>query len=226
MDLFDLNPNENKELSNRAAMAARQLTDVRSVLAKVNPGSDMFARLDDRIERLQAAARTGSGLATVTIPSPAKILSIRDRLMNSAARISDAVASETKNLKKVTEKGNLQRPFQTIWSLPGVLRACHHDSDSEALDLAIQHLPEINHRLVRLANAERERLVLRGAVDTRLVHPELAAIKRLADVVNGYARDLRADALADEHDNDALRTHRIVRFEQALKNATSVADFS
>jgi hypothetical protein len=226
MDLFDLNPAEHSTLAQRAAAAALELSEVRRKLATVNPGSDMFARLDDRIERLREAAETGTGLAAVSIPSKDKIQSLSLALSGAGRAVSTGLAREKRSLQQAIKKGNLQKPFQTVWSIPGVIRSAHHDKDTECLDQAIRHQPALNHKLVRIANEERERLILLGVVDSRMTHPELTAIKRLSDVINGYARDLAAMESSDDGPHDHLLSLRVFKFEKALKTATTVFDFN
>jgi len=226
MDLFDLDPIEHQPLAERAAAAALQLSEVRNKLAGLNPNSDMFARLDERIERLMTAAETGAGLACVSIPSKSKIQSLSQALTTNGHAITKGLAREKHLIQQSIKKGNLQKPFQTAWSLPGVIRSAHHNKDTECLDFAIRCQPSLNHKIVRIANAERERLLLLGVVDSRMTHPELSAIKRLIDVINGYARDLSARETSDDATQDQLLTLRIRKFEQALQTAKTVADFS
>lgn len=225
MDLFDLNPADNQQLVIRAANAARELSVVRNELTKIHPASDFFKRLDDKIERLKAASDQGTGLATLEIPDTKKIQTLKTALASKAQLASTALSRQNRHLKKSLSKGNLQKPFQTIWSLPGVLRSSHHDRDSDALASAIGQLPALNDKLVRIANSERESLIMRGIVDTRLVSPDVYAIKRLADLVNGYARDLSQLNGAAEKPVDPLCQTRIKQFEKNLESAVSISDF-
>ncbi|MGE9296253.1 MAG: hypothetical protein ACQKBV_08220, partial [Puniceicoccales bacterium] len=122
-------------------------------------------------------------------------------------------------------RGNLVRPFCTIWSIPGLSDGGAGKADHERLEWATAQVPELTKTIIRVANERREEMVSMGITDTALSRPRGPNLGPITGSLIRYARDRYAVDHGVESRRPELRACRMAWFESLLNGKARAADF-
>lgn len=232
MELFDLNPQKHPALANQAKETAMQLDQIASRLK--GQKVVFFDELQALSHRFHIAAEKGIGLAHVPLDEAEKVRiqagkHFIQRGYGTASRkpkvAGQVFCKQQARLQRLKERGNLVRPFRTIWNVPGIVRSQGNEGDIASVEHVCDVSPAFPVTLLRIANEQREKLVRQGIWDTSLPCPANMSLTPLAVASNRYARDKLAMDTGSHTESPELLALRIKVFEQRFHLNAKAQDF-